>query len=425
MSKISRRNLIKSGLLGTTGIVSGVNSRQLFATADIEVPYFVFVHCDGGWDPTMVFDNHIGESIVAQESGAYAKTSGTIDHVAHSNRTAVDDFFTAYGSGTALVNGLATQSMNKAKAIENMLGATPKGGKKPVDWLTYYAANMNPLHTMPHLVIDGPYMPGEYESSAIYLTTDMIAEYTSALSNADSIGTDGETALTAFYKSRHEDILSGVNTKSLDYEKLRTISAAYTRESTISSNINTITTTLGSQGSESDFLRAGKIAMQCFSSGYSQCATLRAGGKDSWDTSVDNFSRQSTLYQSLFSDLKDLIDYAATVTVGSTTLDKRIVLVVTSERGRNPKLNDDSGKTPWSYTSALLWGQIVQGGITAVGTDTALRGTAINPLVGSAVGSGDEYITMKHIMSALYTYSGLSTKKILKAYQPLIPIVVT
>ncbi len=421
MSKFSRRELIKAGLLSGSGLASGLFSKSLMAADEITVPFFVFVHCDGGWDPTMVFDSHIGESIVAQESGASNATNGTISHVSHSDRSAVDTFFTNYGSGSAVVNGISTQSMSKDKAIENMLGVTPVGQSRPVDWMTYYAANMNPLLDMPHIVIDGPYMPGQYESSAVHLTTDLISEYTSStIPNTDSIGDDGETALTAFYAARHDAILSGVNKGSLDYEKLRAISAGYIREATITSRMTSIATTLGTQDAgESDFLRNGKIAMECFANGYSQCATLRAGGRDSWNTNIDHFDRQSPLFESLFSDLSALIAYAKT-----KEIEDRIVLVVTSERGRNPKLNSDNGKTPWAFTSALLWGQVVQGGITSGSTDKALRGNIMNPLTGTVVGSGDIYITMKNIMSALYTGSGLSVTKILKKDLPLIPVMV-
>jgi uncharacterized protein (DUF1501 family) len=180
---------------------------------------------------------------------------------------------------------------------------------------------------------------------------------------------------------------------------------------------------LGSQGSQSDLAYAGKVAVESFAAGQTQCATLRCGGPEAWDTSRNHFSRQNALFSDLFTSLKSILDHARSKSIDGVPVSDRIILIVTSERGRNPHLNADEGKGPWSFTSALLWGQGIKGGVTVSGTDAALRGNFINPLVGEAIGSGDIQLTMYNVMSAIYGASGLSITKILKGHAPIVSIV--
>lgn len=419
---LDRRSFVKGSL---ASLIAGSSSPLAFGQLP-KVPFLLFVHCDGGWDPTMVFDNQIGNENVHQEPGAYNANQG-IPYVAHGDRPDVDSFFNTYGAGCSFANGIGCQSMAREPAIKHMLGAKPEKLNRQVDWMTYYAANMNPLASMPHLAIAGPYMPGEYASSTVFLNHPMIGQYTTAIPKTDALG-PGEKALQNYQNNQNsgaKGILTEVNPKSLDYEKLRAISAAYAREPAVLSNINNLVSSLGTQSSESDFSYSGKLAVEAFAAGMSQCATIRCGSPESWDTTRDHYNRQTDLYNELFSGLKSILDHAQTKNMEEDSVASRMVVIVTSERGRNPRLNQDAGKGPWSYTSAMLWGQIIQGGQILTQSDSFLRGAQINPLVGRNVGSGDITITMQNVMAAIFAGAGLNSSKILKDVSPLIPLLRT
>jgi len=424
MEQWNRRKFLKNSLMTGAGALAIPSLKYGYAQS-FEAPFFVFVHCDGGWDPTMVFDNQLSNTLISQEAGATLTAQGNIQFVSHTNRPSVDAFFMTHGDNTAVINGINTRSMSRNVAIEQMLGTTPYKGNKPVDWLSYYAANMNPLISMPHLVKNGPYMAGEYQSSTVLLTDELVKNYLSTADASTDLGEEGEKSLADFIGTRQQEHLNSANSKSLDYEKTRAISASRIRDNSIGEIVKKIEEDLGPQTDESDFLRAALFAAECMKNGYSQCATLRAGQVNSWNTTTNNYTTQSNLFENLFSDLDSFLTHASKVNIGESTLAQRLVLIVTSESGRNPQLNELNGKSKWPYTSALVWSPLINGNATIGSTDTALRGEIMNPLVGTKVGSGDEYITMKHLMSALYLSGGLSASKILTGINPLMPIVRT
>jgi hypothetical protein len=104
----------------------------------------------------------------------------------------------------------------------------------------------------------------------------------------------------------------------------------------------------------------------------------------SWDTHSDN-ARQSGMHQDLFEALGVLGDDLAArpgSAAGKTLLDETVVVVL-SEMGRTPKLNDQMGKDHWPVTSALVFGAGVRGGRTYGATDGELQAMNID------LGSGE------------------------------------
>lgn len=382
-------------------------------------PYLLFVHCSGGWDPTMVFDGKTGNALCAQEDGATAAVgAGNLPYVDHPNRPGVKSFFDTYGVNAAIVNGLTTGSMVSRLAVANEMTFQPAKKFRRVDWLSYYVASLNPILDLPHAILDAPYIPGEYTQVAVRLSAKQIEEYLTPLPATDYFGADAETALANFHRSSFtQQYLEAAAGTSADGEKLRAYYYGSAREIPVSIRTQEALTALGPKpDGESAFLRNGKLAVELFAGGLSQAVTLQCGADQAWDTTTNHFARQAALYEELFAGLVSILQYAAGKAVA-----EKMIIVVTSDLGRAPQLNAQGGKGPWPFTSALLWGPGIRGGTVAGLSDAVVRGLPVNPTFGGQ-GDGAIPLTMANIMAGIYLKTDVPVTLALPDVKPLASI---
>src|SRR5262245_7665492 len=116
--RCTRRALVKRGGQATAGLAAACAFRPFTAHAGSSfLPYILLVHCSGGWDTTMVFDNKLGVASCTSEDGAFAANGlGGISYVGHASRPAVTNFFDAYGLNAAIVNGIKAGSLESLSA---------------------------------------------------------------------------------------------------------------------------------------------------------------------------------------------------------------------------------------------------------------------------------------------------------------------
>ena len=103
-------------------------------------------------------------------------------------------------------------------------------------------------------------------------------------------------------------------------------------------------------GSSSDLGTQGELLAHLMSEGLAHGGSLNADG--GWDTH-DNLGDQHGLHNDLFIGLKRLADALESYGLLNDTM-----VVVVSEMSRTPVMNSDNGKDHWSYTSALVFGEI-------------------------------------------------------------------
>jgi len=393
----------------------------LAATAPSPAPILV-IYASGGWDPTMVFDPKIGNSAVAQESGwAEASGAGGLPFIGHASRPAVNSFFAEYGANAVIINGLNTVAMDRWTAVTQVLAGLASGQTLRTDFLATYASLLAPELDAPHLVIDAPYMPGSLSNVAVKLTTAQIRDYVTGLSNVDGLGDAGEAALATFRNAEYAHVASPANPASLDGDKLAALYGAETRETKLQVALARADQALGAPGTDADFVRNAKIALELFAAGTSLSAVVQAGADDLWETrSGDHFTRQSANYQELFTGLSAILAHADTL-----GLAEQLVVMVVSERGRHPRLNAQGGKEPWAFTSALLWGQGLNGTAVVGLTDDALRGIPIDPIFGTADSPSAVTIAMVNVYASLFLLGGLSIDTLLGGVKSLSRILAT
>ena len=126
-----------------------------------------------------------------------------------------------------------------------------------------------------------------------------------------------------------------------------------------------------------------------------------------WDSHINNELQQSACYEHNFGKLLTLMEQlASTAAPGGGSLLERTTVVVLSEMGRTPVLNNQLGKDHWPYTSAMVVGAGVQGGQTFGVTNEALVGQPISLSSGESTSDG-ESLSAAHFIAGLLTSFGI------------------
>lgn len=383
-------------------------------------PFLLLVYASGGWDPTMVFDPKLESPYVSQELGAtLAQGPNNMPYVHHPDRPGVKAWMDKYGDHAAFVNGVYVGSMEQSKAAQRMLSVTPPDKNYPVDWLAFYAANLNPTLVAPYLIMDTPHYPGHLPGVSYPVSLKEIQNLgTQTLPEAEKIPANVETLMEAYKKTEMTKFLGTVAEGSFDGDKAASLAAASLRYNPLTSALGKIIKDIKPAGTESDFLISGKVAVEMFAGSNSLCAAITHGKNGQWNTYADHFKTQSALYESLFSDLEKIMSYGETKGVLAS-----MVIVVLSDRGRAPKLNEASGKGPWPYTSMVLWGPGIKPSAIAGKTDAALRGIPIDPVFGTEGGANAVLIEASNVFASLYLRYNLPSKLLIPDTKPLSSII--
>jgi hypothetical protein len=145
---------------------------------------------------------------------------------------------------------------------------------------------------------------------------------------------------------------------------------------------------LGSQ-SEMTFCGTDPLAevatiLDCFNLGLSRSGMIQYEGwcQSSFDSHSGN-EMQSWHFEELFAILSEIVPM-----IESRGLKNRVTLVVLSEMGREPLLNNSAGKGHWTYTSTLLLGSGVAGGQVVGEMDEDFLGRPIELGSGESTASG-------------------------------------
>ena len=148
------------------------------------------------------------------------------------------------------------------------------------------------------------------------------------------------------------------------------------------------TADFGDFGYTGDLAFQAQLALNALEQGLSHAVQIEMGG---WDTHDDNLV-QIPQAEAFFLGLQALVDEMTVrpgLSAGSRMIDDTVLLVV-SEMGRTPKLNDTGGKDHWPVTSAMVIGGGLPAGRVLGGTDDALLGLDVDLDSGAPSGSGTQ-----------------------------------
>ena len=356
-------NLSRRQLLATSGVGLAALGLPRLARAEIEATdtKFLFVYNYGGWDPTRVFATEFDNRFVDMERDSQLGAVGDLTFVDHSDRPSVRQFFERYGSRAAIVNGVLVPSVAHENCLKLSLTGTSADGAP--DWLAILGGARSQDFALPHLVVDGPSFPGDQGAAVTRAGTSGQLE---GLLSGDIL--DRSELITSAPGRRSEDVMD-------DYLRRRAAAAAdfagpgreaellggYASALERGVALKDLLHVLDWSGG-TDITSQVEMAVGALSLGISRCCTL-GFSYYGWDTHVNNDTYQSMNFERLFSGLVDLMDRLhSTPGTKEATLADETVLVVMSEMGRTPQLNDGAGKDHWPYTSLMAVGPGVAGG---------------------------------------------------------------
>ncbi len=400
-ARLSRRLALG---LGTSSILW--RGRPVLAS-DPEQTRFLFVHCIGGWDPFMVFAPIFDDRRIELEAGAEPAQVGDLAFVAHPERPAVSDYFSTWGDHTALVLGVESPSVNHTTCTRLMLTGDGAGGTD--DWGAILAGAAPGASLLPMVALSGPWFARTHANAVVPVgERGQLASLLdgSALTDAGSpvdIPGDGvQDLVDDFVLNRTRDRLADASDTRVR-EVLQAAEEAQLRRLELLADADTLR--LGRTGVLSeDLLRAAEL----LETGLSRCVRLGYLGFDGtgFDTHSLNF-RQSASFQELFTALDELLTELATRTgpAGGSLLSETVV-VVTSEMGRHPQLNDREGREHWTWTAAMLCGGGLVGGQTLGGWTSDMTGEPVDPTTGLAF-DGGETLTARHLGATLLALGGV------------------
>lgn len=342
---------------------------------------FVFVFAPGGWDPTRVFADGLDNPNVDMEPGAQRASIGDLSWIRHSSRPTVDTFFQANAAETLILNGVMVRSIAHEICTMIMMTGTTSGLQP--DWPAAIATVDRAGLTLPHLVVDGPSFPGDQGVSVS--RTGVNGQLEALISNqvedwsqipVDTPDRVAENLIDRYLK-RRAGARAGTPRSALEgqltadfRDSMDKLTALKDLRYTMDFNASAL---LEDQA---------RVAVDALSLGVSRCVTL-ASGAGNWDTHADNDNLQAPLWESLFQGLTQLMVLLKS-TPGSSggTLADETTVVVLSEMGRTPLLNDLNGKDHWPNTSVMIVGRDVTGGRVVGGFDEAFYGRGVDPASG-------------------------------------------
>ncbi len=346
--------LLAAGLAAPAGLTGGS-----CRAAPASERRFIFVFCDGGWDQTTVFSPTFDSGEIPDEAGAQPAEIGGLTFVDHEDRPSVRAFFEGYADRTAFLNGFEVPSIAHERCKQLLL--TGRSDAVVDDWPSILAARSSGGLLLPSLVLSGPSFSADYIAGVVRLGDQgQLAELlsgealTHSVQSVSGLGADAASLTDAYLRGR---------------ARAHAAAAGRGQPSRFAEHYaDSLDDLLALQGvvddleleaaGSGDLVDRLKPAFSAFEAGLSRTAMVRFMGyaDAGFDTHAEN-SRQSQHFEMLFDQLLRIQEaLGSRPGRGGGALADEVVLVVCSEMGRTPQLNDGQGKDHWTYTSAMLVG---------------------------------------------------------------------
>jgi uncharacterized protein (DUF1501 family) len=419
--ELTRRTLLKFGLSSAALMALPWSfARRLDAAV---APHFLVTFIgDGGWDVTQVFDVHdpadptdgIDVDVPQAVSGlppSQIATAGGITYISNpTTRPAVDTFFSNWGARSAVVNGIDTRSTSHDQSRQLVL--TGYLDPTRADFAVMAAHHNGIDLPLPHLLLSGASFGGSFAG----LSGRVGGQLGDAL--------DYRRVPRPANPDRSELVVSDVSEtyikQALEQQRLLDATGAVGarvdefRDANVrGEKLVSLASSLPNDGGTGAELAASLA--NAFKAGMTTSVTLsNVGG---FDTHSDN-TQQNGPWQDLFTFLNDFVSgLASTPGVVAPSLLDETTIVYCSEFARTPELNGASGKDHHPWTSMLMLGKRVRGGVTVGKTDGNQEGVKTN----FDTGQPDDtslVIDVQNMVAGILTLIGANSNDYLPSVRP-------
>lgn len=406
---LSRRNMLKLGAVaaGAAALPFGLPAR-----ADGTSKKLVLLVASGGWDTTYVFDAKPGSQLIDQSAGIEQTLAGLPVYTAP-DRPSVTSFFSTYGGLATLVNGVHVQSFVHSDCMKRILS----GGlsETTADVAAIVASERGADLPVPYLVLGNSARSGSLASiTARAGTTNQISSLLAPGVGGDLLLPSSDFALDDPDAMAVHGYLAGAATRVGSKLPVKSVTReldAFQRSLVRRDLLRAFAQDnggFGSRGYTPDLDVQIKVASSALEGGLCHSVMLETGG---WDTH-DNNSRQAQKFEDLFKSLTLLVQGLE----NKKLLDDTLVMVV-SEMGRTPKLNQANGKDHWPVTSCLVLGGGLPGGRVLGATDDELGAVDVDFQTGAPASDGKQLHT-SNLLAAVLQMTGVNPETYFPQEEP-------
>ncbi len=409
----SRRNFLALGAAGLFGTLApalaprGVRRGH----AQRSAKNLVIALAYGGWDPMWTIDPKPDSPEVDQIPGAIRRFGDTPIWV-HDSRPQVTAFFERWGSISAIVNGVAVESLAHETCIDVTL--TGRAGGQTPDIAARVAERYGEALAMPYLALSpqAEYNGHEAVVGSFGATNQLMAlaypgfAWPSPTSTSPDPGLALSSAeydaVQAYLRGSSERLGASTLAGSPRTERMvGDYAASLPRMERLQANA------LGG-GVLSDPSLFAEVenpfrhAAAALGDGLSQVALVQPNLY--WDTHSYN-SAQNDTHNAFFGGIDSLLTDLQTRGV----LEDTVVLVV-SEMGRTPRHNTSGGKDHWPWTSAMVIAPTLETTGIVGTTDEWMRPRGVNLQTG-AEEEGGTLLHAEHVLGGVAELLGVSASE--------------
>jgi uncharacterized protein (DUF1501 family) len=398
-----RRTFLKAAAVAGLSVVSPFSLKEAEAQSANGLyngPVFFFIHCDGGWDPTSVYDPKGSANNMNRYDTAAIEMAGNIPYAPVANHAA---FFQKHYEKTLIVNGI-DQSTNGHEQGERYT----------------WSGKLNEGHPALAAVLAataGPALPMSFISNGGYDMTMGIVAATRAdrvdtipriaFANKINVGNEAtfhsdfayqkiqaaadlrlEDSMNRVKLPRLRNAMSALQTSRLGEAELKEV-LAY-----LPDNLN----------DNNELVRQSRVALAAFKAGLGVSVSMRIGG---FDTHGDHDNRHIPRLSMVLEGVDFIFDEAERMGIAD-----RVFVMVGSEFGRTPGYNGGNGKDHWPVNSMMLFGNGVPGNKVIGGTDERHGLKMVDPATLQVVDSGGMRIKPEHVHAAIRKFAKIERSPI-------------
>lgn len=367
---------------------------------------FLFCFCEGGWDTQKVFTPKLSAPYVQSDGHSTLAEVNGITFADSEQRPNVRSFFETWGDRTCVINGMEVSSITHERC--RRIAMTGKGAAGSDDWpstLAAHAAGADVL--LPHVVLSGPAFTQEHTSRVIRAGSGQLAGLLSGeVLERERHTTAAETLEDAYVRARVEAALGAATDP-----RERRMAEAYLEALDATTRLQAeedISFAVEPDGCNPSMALQAENVLNAFERGLARCAIVANHGVCAvgWDSHTD-VDEQDGHFELLFGYLQEILaDLETRTGVTGAPLSEEVTLVVMSEMGRDPRVNDAGGRDHWTYTSTMLIGAGVRGGQVIGGLTDDFVGEAIDLATGEITEAGTALVP-DHLGATLYKLGGL------------------
>lgn len=378
MPVLSRRDFIR-GAAATGAALSLPSTARAVAPADRKL---ITITAFGGWENTRFISPMLDSSTVYNQPGAVLRDGRGMTYVDHAARPNGRAFFDAYGDRVAVLDGMLVRSVNHRVCNRLVRTGVTKVGSP--DWQTILGAAVKDRHALPSVVLDGPTSPGPLERySSVVGEVDQLQALLDG--SVFTMGEDVTTPPTALITDAVERALATrlSERRAGAADDAQRMVDAYEDALARVQRLQTDAELVQFAGARP--VDQAVTAVSMLAHGVARCVSIQAGG---FDTHI-NIDAQDGFLENMFEQLNVLVsELERTPGTSAPTLWDETVIMVVSEMGRAPYVNKGHGKDHWPYTSAMLLGSGVRGGVRVGTHDSFLNGQRVNTRTGALDDAG-------------------------------------